>query len=115
MGHPPVIDTAGCPFAAANRPQSTGVGGPQKRYLAARGLLAAAPHNPQGFLVLARCALHTGRTGEAAQAAAECIGLQFGNPQGQFLLGAALASQERFEEAMLRDGRAGRLDHCRRG
>ncbi len=67
---------------------------------AARAVLAADPHSPQAFLVLARCALRTGRAEQAEEAAAECIGLQFGNPQGHFLLGAALASQERFEEAV---------------
>ena len=35
-----------------------------------------------------------------ADAAAECIGLQFGNPQGHFLVGAALASHGQFEEAV---------------
>jgi len=50
--------------------------------------------------VLARGFLHAGRPEEAADAAIECIGLQFGNPQGHFLFGAALASQEQFEEAV---------------
>ncbi len=38
--------------------------------------------------------------GRTEQAAAECIGLQFGNPHGHSLLGAALASREPFEEAV---------------
>ena len=50
--------------------------------------------------LLARGFLHAGRAEEAADAAAESIGLQFGNPQGHFLLGAALASQEQFEAAV---------------
>ncbi len=66
---------------------------------AAGNVLAADPHNPQAFLVRARIHLHEGRADEAVEAALACIGLQFGNPQGHFLLGAALASMQRFEEA----------------
>jgi len=53
-----------------------------------------------GRTSLARCSLRAGRAEQAEEAAAECIGLQFGNPHGHFLLGAAIASQERFEEAV---------------
>ena len=67
---------------------------------AARTVLASDPDNPEAFLVLARGLLHAGRHAEAAEAALESVGLQFGNPLGHFLLGAALASQERFEEAV---------------
>jgi len=35
-----------------------------------------------------------------ADADAKGIGLQFGNPQGHFLVGAALASHGQFEEAV---------------
>jgi tetratricopeptide (TPR) repeat protein len=66
---------------------------------AAGNALAADPHNPQAFLVRARIHLHEGRADEAVEAALACISLQFGNPQGHFLLGAALASMQRFEEA----------------
>jgi len=67
---------------------------------AAHAVLDSDPHNPMAFLVLARCALRTGRAEQAAEAAADCIGLQFGNPEGHFLLGVALANQGRFDEAV---------------
>jgi tetratricopeptide (TPR) repeat protein len=66
----------------------------------AHAVLDSDPHNPLAFLVLARCALRTGRAEQAAEAAADCIGLQFGNPEGHFLLGVALANQGRFDEAV---------------
>ena len=66
----------------------------------AHAVLDSDPHNPMAFLVLARCALRTGRAEQAAEAAADCIGLQFGNPEGHFLLGVALANQGRFDEAV---------------
>jgi tetratricopeptide (TPR) repeat protein len=66
---------------------------------AARRVLAADPHNPQAFLILARLQLRSGSVAEAVDSALEAIGLQYGNPLGHFLLGAALHAQARFEEA----------------
>lgn len=66
---------------------------------AARAVLEADPHNPQAYLALARLHLHQQQTEEAMEAAIEGIGLQYGNPMGHFLLGAALAQAERWEEA----------------
>lgn len=63
-------------------------------------LLVADPHSPQGHLLLTRIRLHTNRAAEAADSALDAIGLQYGNPRGHFLLGMALAQDERLEEAV---------------
>jgi predicted AlkP superfamily phosphohydrolase/phosphomutase/tetratricopeptide (TPR) repeat protein len=49
------------------------------------------PGSAQAWLIRSRCHIHRGLAGEAAAAALEAIGLQYGNPRGHFLLGAALA------------------------
>lgn len=66
---------------------------------AARRVLAADPHEPQALLVLARVQLHTGQAAAAIDSALDAIGLQYGNPLGHFLLGAALQAEGRLEEA----------------
>ena len=58
---------------------------------AARKLLAVDTGSAHAHLVLARCALHRGECGEAADEAIAAIGLQYGNPRGHLLLGVALA------------------------
>jgi predicted AlkP superfamily phosphohydrolase/phosphomutase/tetratricopeptide (TPR) repeat protein len=58
---------------------------------AAGRMLALDPGSAQAWLIRARCRLHRGQAAEAAEAALEAIGLQYGNPRGHFLLGAALA------------------------
>jgi len=63
-------------------------------------LLAADPHSPQGHLLLTRIRLHTNRAAAAMDSALDAIGLQYGNPLGHFLLGMALAQQERFDDAV---------------
>jgi predicted AlkP superfamily phosphohydrolase/phosphomutase/tetratricopeptide (TPR) repeat protein len=54
-------------------------------------MLALDPGSAQAWLIRSRCRLHRGLAAEAAAAALEAIGLQYGNPRGHFLLGAALA------------------------
>jgi tetratricopeptide (TPR) repeat protein len=66
---------------------------------AVRKVLAADPHNAQAYLTLARLHLHQQQSGEAMDAALEAIALQYGNPLGHFLLGAALAQLEQWEQA----------------
>lgn len=56
-------------------------------------MLALDPGSAQAWLIRARCGLHRGLAAEAAAAALEAIGLQYGNPRGHFLLGAALAQK----------------------
>jgi tetratricopeptide (TPR) repeat protein len=50
-------------------------------------------------LTLARCFLRQDKAEQAADAALEAVGLQFGNPQGHFLLGAALVQLENWPAA----------------
>jgi tetratricopeptide (TPR) repeat protein len=66
---------------------------------AAGRVLEADPHHARAFLVRARVQLRSGRAAEAADSALEAIGLQYGNPLGHFLLGAALLALGRLEEA----------------
>jgi len=66
---------------------------------AARKVLAADPHNAPAFFTLARLHLHQQQSSEAMDAALEGIALQYGNPLGHFLLGAALAQLEQWEQA----------------
>ena len=66
---------------------------------AARKVIAADSHNPQAFLTLARLQLHQQKSAEAAESALEVIGYQYGNPQGHFLLGAALAQSGEWVQA----------------
>lgn len=53
-------------------------------------MLVLDPGSAQAHLILARCFLHQGKAREAADAALDAIGLQYGNPRGHFLLGVAL-------------------------
>ena len=62
-------------------------------------MLSADPHNPQAFLTLARLQLHQQKPAEAVESALEAIGYQYGNPQGHFLLGAALAQSGEWAKA----------------
>jgi predicted AlkP superfamily phosphohydrolase/phosphomutase/tetratricopeptide (TPR) repeat protein len=66
---------------------------------AARHVLTIDPHNPQACLVQARIALHADRPADAVDSALAAISLQYGNPMGHWLLGAALYGEGRFEEA----------------
>ncbi|MFM7150978.1 MAG: tetratricopeptide repeat protein, partial [Gemmataceae bacterium] len=66
---------------------------------AARHVLTADPHNAQAFLVLARIEIHSGQFDDAVESALDAISLQYGNPLGHFLLGAALCGRQRFGEA----------------
>lgn len=66
---------------------------------AARRVLAIDPHNPQASCILARIRIHQKQPAEAVDAALDAIGMQYGNPMGHFLLGAALAQTEQWEPA----------------
>jgi hypothetical protein len=66
---------------------------------AARKVLAADPHNAPALLTLTRLHLHREQSSEAMDTALEAIGLQYGNPLGHFLLGAALAQLGQWEQA----------------
>ncbi|RYD30545.1 MAG: tetratricopeptide repeat protein, partial [Verrucomicrobiaceae bacterium] len=57
-------------------------------------MLELDPGGAQGHLILTRCFLHQGRNAEAAAAALEAIGLQYGNPRPHFLLGVALVGMQ---------------------
>lgn len=57
-------------------------------------LLALDPGNAQAHLGLCRCALHNGQPEQAAEHAMEAVSVQFGNPRGHFLLGAALCQTQ---------------------
>jgi tetratricopeptide (TPR) repeat protein len=66
---------------------------------AARKVLSADPHNAPALLTLTRLHLHREQPSEAMDTALEAIGLQYGNPFGHFLLGAALAQLGEWEQA----------------
>jgi tetratricopeptide (TPR) repeat protein len=65
----------------------------------AERMLELDPGSAQAHLTLARYFLHQNQADEAAAAALEAVGLQFGNPQGHFLLGAALMQLENWPAA----------------
>lgn len=65
----------------------------------AKCVLEADPHNAQAFLQLARLHLHRDDPEAAMEGALDAISLQYGNPLGHFLLGAALARLEQWEQA----------------
>lgn len=58
------------------------------------------PHNAQAFCILARIRIHQNQPEDAIDAALDAIGLQYGNPMGHFLLGAALAQMEQWEQSI---------------
>lgn len=66
---------------------------------ATKNVLEDDPNHAQAFLTLARIQLHSDRAAEAMDSTLHAIGLQYGNPQGHFLLGAALAQMECYAEA----------------
>lgn len=66
----------------------------------AHQILEADPGNADAFLSLARVALHRDDAKTAINAALDAIGLRFGEPQGHFLLGAALAQNGDWPEAL---------------
>ena len=66
---------------------------------AARKVLATDSHNALAFLVLARLQLHRQDAPSAVASALDAIGLQYGNPEGHFLLGSALAQLRNWEQA----------------
>ena len=65
----------------------------------AQRMLELDPGSSQANLTLARCFLRQDKAEQAADAALEAVGLQFGNPQGHFLLGAALVQLENWPAA----------------
>jgi tetratricopeptide (TPR) repeat protein len=65
----------------------------------AQRMLELDPGSAQANLTLARCFLRQGKAEQAVAAALEAVGLQFGNPQGHFLLGAALVQLENWPAA----------------
>ncbi len=65
-----------------------------------RRALQLDPHNPAALLGLARCAIHAGRAAESVDHALDAIGVQYGNPAGHFLLGAALLQLQQWHEAI---------------
>ncbi|MEX1115566.1 MAG: alkaline phosphatase family protein, partial [Akkermansiaceae bacterium] len=67
----------------------------------AQQILAADPGNADAFLCLARLALHRDDAEAAITAALDAIGLRFGDPEGHFLLGAALAQKGDWPEAKI--------------
>ncbi len=66
---------------------------------AARKVLEQDPHNAQAFLVLARTSLRRNDPQAATNFALDAVGLQYGNPQGHFLLGMALLRLEDWSNA----------------
>ncbi|NBP82089.1 hypothetical protein EBU58_15555, partial [bacterium] len=62
-------------------------------------LLTIDPHNAAGLLTRARMELRQGRPEQARETALDAIGLQYGNPQGHFILGMALANLGEWEQA----------------
>ncbi len=62
-------------------------------------MLELDPGSAEAHLTLARVYLHREIAEEAAAAALEAIGLQFGNPKGHFLLGVALVRLENWPAA----------------
>lgn len=67
---------------------------------AVRRVHAIDPHNAQAFCVLARIRIHQNQPEEAIDAALEAIGLQYGNPMGHYLLGAALAQMKQWQQSI---------------
>jgi tetratricopeptide (TPR) repeat protein len=67
----------------------------------ARQILVADPGNPDAFICLARLALHRDDFDAAIDAALEAIGLRYGDPQGHFLIGAALTGKGEYTEALV--------------
>ncbi len=67
---------------------------------AVRKALATDPHNPQAFLILSRLQLHQQDAAAAVTSALDAIGFQYGNPEGHFLLGSALAQLKEWEQAV---------------
>jgi len=65
----------------------------------AERMLEQDPGSAQAHLTLARVFLHQDRAADAADAALEAVGLQFGNPRGHFLLGVALMKLENWQAA----------------
>lgn len=65
----------------------------------AQRMLELDPGSTQANLTLARCFLRQGKAEQAVAVALEAVGLQFGNPQGHFLLGAALVQLENWPAA----------------
>ena len=65
----------------------------------AEQMLELDPGSAQANLTLARCFLRQEKPDEAAAAALEAVGLQFANPAGHFLLGAALVQLENWAGA----------------
>lgn len=65
----------------------------------AERMLELDPGSAQAYLTLARCFLRQEKPEEAASAALEAVGLQFGNPAGHFLLGVALVQLENWSAA----------------
>jgi predicted AlkP superfamily phosphohydrolase/phosphomutase/tetratricopeptide (TPR) repeat protein len=65
----------------------------------AERLLELDPGSAPAHLTLARCFLRQDQAENAAAAALEAVGLQFGNPQGHLLLGMALVSLENWPAA----------------
>jgi len=66
---------------------------------AARRVLALDPHHPQAYCILSRIRIYQKQPAAAVDAALDAIGLQYGNPMGHFLLGAAFAQMEQWEPA----------------
>ena len=62
-------------------------------------VLEMDPENAQAFLLRARIRIHEAQYDEAIDAALTAIGLQYGNPLGHFLLGVALLSQDKLQQA----------------
>jgi tetratricopeptide (TPR) repeat protein len=65
-----------------------------------RTALEVDPDNAAARLGLTRCELALGQPEEAMDHALEAVGLQYGHPQGHFLLGVALCRLKRFPEAI---------------
>lgn len=70
-----------------------------KAETAARAALVADPQNPQVSCIIARIRLRQNQPEAAVDAALDAIGMQYGNPLGHFLLGAALAQMGRWDAA----------------
>lgn len=67
--------------------------------IAARKVLAADPHNPEAFLILARLQLHQHDAAAAVASSLDALGFQYGNPEAHFLLGTALAQIKEWDQA----------------
>lgn len=91
MDHPQLLNSLAEAYLALRR-------WPEAEATAAT-LLQLDPSSADAHLTLARCHLRQSKFEEAASAALEAVGLQFGNPRCHFMLGLALMRLENWTAA----------------